>query len=167
MKRSVVSVVLNDQKNRVLLLKRRDVPIWVLPGGGVEAHETMPEAAFRETLEETGLQVSIVRQVGLYLPANRLTNHTEVYEAKYAGGQLSIGAETQALAFFPLEQLPKPFFFLHRIWMEETLSQKPFIIKRQLHEITYTKLGLYFLKHPLQVMRLVLSRCGLAWNSKG
>jgi 8-oxo-dGTP pyrophosphatase MutT (NUDIX family) len=32
---------------------------FFLPGGGVEDHETAPEAAIRETFEETGYKISI------------------------------------------------------------------------------------------------------------
>jgi 8-oxo-dGTP pyrophosphatase MutT (NUDIX family) len=34
-------------------------PYVFLPGGGIEGHETAPEAAERETLEETGFKVAV------------------------------------------------------------------------------------------------------------
>lgn len=39
----------------VILHLHRKLGIWVQPGGHVDAGETPPEAALRETLEETGL----------------------------------------------------------------------------------------------------------------
>lgn len=46
----------------VVLVKRRFEPLagrWSLPGGTVEVGETLEQAAAREIVEETGLQVSI------------------------------------------------------------------------------------------------------------
>ena len=102
----------------VLLLKRRDVPVWVLPGGGVEHHETPQEALLRETFEETGLQTCITRQVGCYFPTNRLTHYTEVYEATCTGtGELTTGAQTRALAFSRLITYLNLFsFYIARGW---------------------------------------------------
>lgn len=37
----------------------------VVPGGGIEPGETAAEAAVRETLEETGLRVSVLRELGV------------------------------------------------------------------------------------------------------
>lgn len=51
-----------------LLLIRRSTPegalIWALPGGTVEAGETTVQAAVREALEETGLTVEAVGELG-------------------------------------------------------------------------------------------------------
>lgn len=54
--------------NRQLLLvqhhdPRDDVTVWILPGGGSEDGETLQAAARREVLEETGVQVRVLRQV--------------------------------------------------------------------------------------------------------
>jgi len=46
-------VVMDDGK--VLLLRRRDFDVWGLPGGYVDAGESIAEAALREVGEETGL----------------------------------------------------------------------------------------------------------------
>ncbi len=54
----------------VLLVKRRDVEIWVLPGGLVDPGETLAHAAVRETREETGLSIELSRLVGVYSAPN-------------------------------------------------------------------------------------------------
>jgi len=55
-------VVAVDHDGCVLLFRIEDLldtkpPIWITPGGGVEADETPAEAAARELLEETGVVV--------------------------------------------------------------------------------------------------------------
>ena len=54
----VGALILN--RGRILLVKRGNKPLkgyWSLPGGVVEAGETLDHAIRREVLEETGLQV--------------------------------------------------------------------------------------------------------------
>jgi 8-oxo-dGTP pyrophosphatase MutT (NUDIX family) len=51
--------VLDDDRRVLLMHERRDIGSqlshWITPGGGVEAGETLAEAAVREVYEETGL----------------------------------------------------------------------------------------------------------------
>src|SRR5271166_1406351 len=55
--------------NRVVLGKRGHAPLageWSIPGGVLEVGETLREAAVREALEETGLQVAPADLLGVY-----------------------------------------------------------------------------------------------------
>jgi NAD+ diphosphatase len=52
--------------DRVLLVRRANEPLkgeWSIPGGAVEAGETLQAAVAREVLEETGVHVSSARYV--------------------------------------------------------------------------------------------------------
>ena len=62
-----VGAVVHDPAGRLLLVRRGRPPSqgrWSLPGGRVEAGETLAEAVEREVLEETGLAVRAGDPVG-------------------------------------------------------------------------------------------------------
>src|ERR1700733_3968345 len=103
MDHSVACILFRDSK--ILLIKRRDIPVWVLPGGGIDQGEKPETAACRETEEETGYQVKIVRKIAEYSPTNRLAKLTHFYEVAVVGGAPKTGAETRAVEFFALDQL--------------------------------------------------------------
>ena len=67
---SVAGTIFSLHRDAILLIKRRDVPVWVLPGGGVELNESPVDAIIREIVEETGFTVKVDRFVGLYTPVN-------------------------------------------------------------------------------------------------
>ena len=51
------------------MIRRHTVPFkgyWALPGGRVEAAETIEQAVVREVKEETGLTTAIIRKIGEY-----------------------------------------------------------------------------------------------------
>lgn len=57
-----VGAVLLDRQDRVLLIKRGKAPalgLWSIPGGRLEAGESLVDACRREVLEETGIGVDL------------------------------------------------------------------------------------------------------------
>ncbi len=165
MKQSVVTVIFDENRKSVLLLKRRDVSAWVLPGGGVEVNEPSELAAVREAQEETGLEVVVTRKVAEYTPLNKLAQFTSLYECRQVGGKLSTGSETREIAFFPINKLPEKIFFIHEDWLNEALLNKPEIIRKPLSQVTYKAFFFYLIRHPLDTLRLILSRLGFPINS--
>ena len=166
MKSSVIVIIFNETREQLIAIKRRDVPIWVLPGGGIEENETPEEAALREIVEETGLKVSIKRKVAEYTPKNYLAKVTHLFECQYVSGIPHEGTETKEIHFFSYQNLPKPFFFLHQEWLNDALKNEKGIIRKSIEQVTYFRLFLYFCRHPLWVLRLALSRLGLPINSR-
>ena len=61
-----VTIFVQDEIGRVLLIQRSDNGLWALPGGAQEVGESTPDAAVRETREETGIDVTITGLVGIY-----------------------------------------------------------------------------------------------------
>jgi hypothetical protein len=58
--------VIFNERGEVLLCLRRDLPLWNLPGGGVEPGESPREAVVREVREEVCLDVEVERLAGVY-----------------------------------------------------------------------------------------------------
>lgn len=54
------------ENERVLLAHRRAIDWWNLPGGAVDAGETVDEALRREVREETGLEIEVGPLIGVY-----------------------------------------------------------------------------------------------------
>src|SRR5512138_631370 len=61
-----------DEQGRVLLVHQTYAGNkWAWPGGAVEPNEVPWDAAVRETREETGLHVEVVRLVSVYMFTDR------------------------------------------------------------------------------------------------
>jgi len=160
---SVAALLFNPTRTEVLLIQRRDVPVWVLPGGGIDLGERPEQAALREMFEETGFQVNIERLVGVYTPMNKLAKQTMVYEVKWVGGTPCVNEETRAVKFFPLNQLP-PLPPPYAEWIADGCAGGP-PVTRMLTSVNYQTLMKYVLTHPVLVLRFLLSRIGLPINT--
>lgn len=100
-----------EKDRSVLLVRRATSPFqgcWGLPAGHVEADENPATAAVRETLEETGLQVRVIRLVDAYF----FDDHPKgngiflVYGCQIAGGATATTTEASRVAFFKRDALP-------------------------------------------------------------
>ena len=62
-----IGAIVFDEQGRLLLVQRANPPAqgkWSLPGGRLEPGETSETGVVREVREETGLDVTVVREVG-------------------------------------------------------------------------------------------------------
>jgi 8-oxo-dGTP diphosphatase len=163
--KSIITAVFSKNRDKILLIKRRDVPVWVLPGGGVEKGESLQQAAIRETLEETGFIVKIKKKVGEYFPINKLTKNTHLYECDIISGKAKTSSESKEVCFFPINKLPKYLPPPYGEWIQDASLNKQILITKKLSSITYFLLCKYLLQHPILVIRFLLSRIGLSINT--
>jgi len=129
---AAIVAVIDDRK--VLLTKREDFEVWCLPGGAVEDGESLAEAATREAKEETGVDVELTRQVGVYSRMGGMWDdvHAVLFAAKPVGGALKIQrGETIDVAYFPFEELPDEMLFGHRKRVRDAIDQVSGIAVRQ------------------------------------
>jgi 8-oxo-dGTP diphosphatase len=162
---SVSIVIFNDARSEVLLVKRRDIPVWVLPGGGIDSGESPESAARREAREETGCEVSLRRKVAEYLPVNRLTRFTHLFEGEILSGQPTATAECAELSFFPLSRLPKLLPPPFPGWIADAQALSPTLIRKKIEGVSYGVLLTSLFSHPLLVFRFLLTKLGIHLNT--
>jgi len=164
-KEAVSALIFNLEKTEVLLVLRRDIPVWVLPGGGIEAGESPEEATVREVKEETGLDVAIVKKIAEYVPVSRIAHYTYFFECRVEKGEMTINEESRDIRFFPLKTLPKFFPPFYLEWLKDALSGGPFPLHKKMKGITFLRLFGYLFSHPILVARFLLSRMGIPCNT--
>lgn len=150
-KESVQVVIFNQERTKVLLIQREDIPVWVLPGGGIDPGETAEHAAIREAHEETGYHVKISRKIGEYLPVNRLTLFTHLFECEIISGRATCGDETRDVLFFPIHELPKLMPPPYANWIFDAHPIKTEMLKKKIQGVSYFVLLKLLLKHPFLV----------------
>jgi ADP-ribose pyrophosphatase YjhB (NUDIX family) len=89
---SVAAVVVDD-RDRALLIRRRDNGHWEPPGGILELDEDIADGLRREVAEETGLQVEPSALTGVYKNMSRGIVAL-VFRCRQAGGALTTASET-------------------------------------------------------------------------
>lgn len=109
----IIIELAGEPEGTVLLIERKNPPHgWALPGGFVDVGETVEQAAVREAQEETGLDVSLKRLLGVYSdPSRDERMHTVsiVYVAEAKGEPLA-GDDAKNTQCFGLGKLPELAF---------------------------------------------------------
>ncbi len=102
-------------EGKLVLIRRRNPPFmgsFALPGGFVEVGETVEAAVVREAKEETGLDIELIKLLGVYSdPLRDPRGHTIsiCYLAK-GRGKLKAGSDAKDTGLFGLNEIPELAF---------------------------------------------------------
>lgn len=111
-----VDIIIRDDRDRVVLIERRNEPAgWALPGGFVDYGETLENAAMREAREETGLELVELRQFHAYSAPTRdpRQHNISVVFTAHGIGSLHAGDDAKDARWYSLDALPSPLCFDH------------------------------------------------------
>ena len=100
--------VVVEHEGAILLVRRNHEPMygrWSFPSGFVDAGEVVEEAACREVLEETGVEVRIERLLGVYSQRDHPIVFVAYAGRSVAGAPMS-GDEALEVGLFPPDALP-------------------------------------------------------------
>lgn len=160
MQEAALAIVTNDT-NEILLVQRQDVPVWVLPGGGIEANETAEIAVIRETFEETGMRVEVRDHIATYSPVNKFSAHTHLFVCYPTTNDRSFSLQSEEVSdvrFFPLCKLPSKLFPIHQALIDEWIRTESIPILRPLSEASYPALLKLIFSHPFLAFRYIANR---------
>ena len=123
-----------DWTLKVLLVRRGMDPYkgeWAFPGGFLKLDETAKDGALRELREETSLETSAIRELGVFSAVDRDPRERVITIAYYAlikpSGVIG-GDDADEAAWFPIQNLP-PLAFDHRQIFEAAMER----LRRDIH----------------------------------
>jgi 8-oxo-dGTP pyrophosphatase MutT (NUDIX family) len=156
-------IIFKNNQKEVLLVKRRDIPMWVLPGGRLEFGETPEQTVIREVFEETGFRVEIHRKSGEYShkKSNKIT-HTFVCNIQ--SGEKTFSNESCEIEYFEIDNLPEMFSPYERAMLEHAVDERNEMFSLELDPLPLS-FWLKSLLHPWALFKYLLTRVGIHWNS--
>jgi 8-oxo-dGTP diphosphatase len=103
--------IIIEKGKKIILIKRNTEPFkgkLAIPGGFVEAEETVEQAALREAKEETGLEVKLKGILGVYSdpkrdPRGRVT--AIVFISKPVGGELKASSDAAKAEWVEIDKI--------------------------------------------------------------
>lgn len=99
-----VSVFIQDDDGRILMIRRADNDLYSIPGGQLELGETLAQAAVREVREETGIECEVTGVIGLYSDPKHLIAYDDgevrqefsiCFRANFIEGSVRVSSESK------------------------------------------------------------------------
>lgn len=110
---SSVRIIIFDENKKLLMVKERKDNGYAVPGGWCEVFDTIAETAIKETKEESGLDIEIVRLVAIFQRERYKKYQTVLSEqvhyvyARVVGGKFKTNHETLEVGYYDLNEIKK------------------------------------------------------------
>ena len=101
-----------DRDDRILLVQEAQSELWTMPGGWADLNVSPAQNAIKETREESGMDVEVVKLIACW--DKDLQGHPRqpehvyklVFLCRVTGGTLTTSHETSGSGFFSADDLP-------------------------------------------------------------
>lgn len=108
---SVRTIIFNDDKTKVLLVREAALQQYSLPGGWADLYDSPSQTSKNECLQEAGAEIEIVRLVGItdrtpFKKPTSVPEYVVIFEAKLLKLHKEHEYETDDVGFFDIENLP-------------------------------------------------------------
>lgn len=108
---SVRTVILNNEKNKVLMVKEVNLQAYSLPGGWADLYDSPSTTAKNECMQEAGANIEIVRLVGItdrtpFKNPTSIPEYVIIFEARLVGELQEHEYETDDVGWFDVDNLP-------------------------------------------------------------
>ena len=123
---AIIELLDYPDKPIVLIERRNPPPGWAIPGGFVDIGESVPDAAVREALEETCMQVRLRCLLGVYSKPDRdPRGHTVsmIYVAE-AHGEPVAADDAASVGIFDPAAIEVPLAFDHARILRDYLEYR-------------------------------------------
>lgn len=132
-----VDIIIEINRNIVLIERANPPHGWALPGGFVDYGESLERSAIREAKEETSLDVQLIEQFHTYSDPRRDPRHhsiTTVFIAA-ACGSPTASDDAKTAGLFTENSLPVPIVFDHENILHDYFRYKKGKLKYEIFKI--------------------------------
>ena len=108
---SVRTVILNKERNKVLMVREAALQTYSLPGGWADLYDSPSQTAINECSQEAGADIEIIRLVGItnrtpFKNPTSVPEYVVIFEAKIVGELHEHEYETDDVGWFDVDNLP-------------------------------------------------------------
>jgi 8-oxo-dGTP diphosphatase len=116
-----VAAIVFDERDRVLLMRRRDHGNWEPPGGVLRPGEQPDEGVAREVREETGVEIEVGPLTGVYTNVE-LGVVTLAFRAEPRSEPTEHSDEASAVQWIPIQRMDQFVDEEYATWLRDGLE---------------------------------------------